>query len=113
MPTRRPTISESARFVSSVIRAAAASVSLMTCGRGRGFGLEAGAGEAGVMSFIWSVPAANQCRSFSVKIPWNASPHIEDEARLVAHPIRRPGRVPHQVDVDDADPGDAGDRVLH
>jgi hypothetical protein len=49
IPTRRPTISESARLVSSVIRCAAASVSFMTCGRGRGFGLAAGVGEAGVM----------------------------------------------------------------
>src|SRR3979409_31046 len=39
----------------------------MTCGRGRGFGLEAGAGEAGVMSVMWSIPAANQCQSSSRK----------------------------------------------
>src|SRR3954454_21208040 len=61
MPTRRPTISESARLVSSVIRAAAASVSFITCGRGRGFGL-AGVFDAGVMSVIYSVLAAYQCR---------------------------------------------------
>ena len=42
----------------------------------------------------------------------NASPHIEDEARLVGHPVRRPGRVPNQVDIHDADAGDTGDRVL-
>ena len=65
-PDAKPTISESARLVSSVIRCAAASVSFMTCGRGRGFGLAAGAGEAGVMSVMWSIPAANQCRSFSM-----------------------------------------------
>src|SRR6266567_4947450 len=41
------------------------------------------------------------------------SPHIEDEARLVAHPIRRPRRFPYQIDVDDADAGNAGDRILH
>src|SRR3954469_19224288 len=61
MPTRRPTISESARLVSSVIRAAAASVSFNTCGRGRGFGL-AGVVDAGVMSVIYSILAAYQCR---------------------------------------------------
>jgi hypothetical protein len=61
MPTRRPTISESARLVSSAMRWAAASVSFMTCGRGRGFGLAAGFGEAGVMSVIYSILAAYQC----------------------------------------------------
>src|SRR5882724_6080469 len=110
MPTRRPTISESARLVSSVMRCAAASVSFMTCGRGRG--LEAGKGEAGVMSVMWSIPAANQCQSSSRKAV-NASPHIEDEAGLVGHPIRRPCRFPHQIDIDDADAGYAGDGVLH
>src|SRR5271169_1270187 len=47
--------------------------------------------------------------------PWspNTSPHIEDEARLVAHAVRRPCRLPDQIDVDDADTGNAGDRVLH
>src|ERR1700742_3450601 len=43
----------------------------------------------------------------------NVSPHIEDEARLVAHPVRRPCRIPHQIDIDHADAGNAGDRVLH
>src|SRR3984885_9249975 len=64
MPTRRPTISESARLVSSWIRCAAASVSFITCGRGRGFGFAAGVGELGVMSVIYSVLAANQCCQF-------------------------------------------------
>jgi hypothetical protein len=59
MPTRNPTISESARLVSSVIRAAAASVNFITCGRGRGFAF-AGVVEAGVISFIYSVLAAIQ-----------------------------------------------------
>src|ERR1700722_20766019 len=36
----------------------------MTCGRGRGFGLAAGVGAAGVISVMWSIPAANQCRLF-------------------------------------------------
>jgi hypothetical protein len=39
----------------------------MTCGRGRGFGLDAGVGEAGVMSVMWSIPAANQCRLISLE----------------------------------------------
>src|SRR6185312_6975798 len=111
IPTRRPTISESARLVSSVIRAAAASVSFMTCGRGRGFGFAAGVGEAGVMLAMSSFPTANQCLSSSrktVKSPH--SPHIEDETRLVGHAVRRPGRVPYQIHVDDADAGNAGDR---
>src|SRR5882757_2818888 len=112
MPTRSPTISESARLVSSVIRCAAASVSFITCGRGRGFGLDTGVGEAGVMSVMWSIPKANQCRLFS-REQANASPHIEDEARLVGHPVRRPRRLPDQIDVDQADAGNAGDRVLH
>ena len=49
-----------ARLASSAIRCAAASVSFITCGRGRGFGLETDVGEAGVMSFMWAIQAANQ-----------------------------------------------------
>src|SRR5437868_13576401 len=45
--------------------------------------------------------------------PNAASPHIKDEARLVAHPVRRPSRLPDQIDVDHADAGNAGNRVLH
>src|SRR4029079_6837100 len=75
MPTRKPTISESARWVSSVMRWAAASVSFMTCGRGGGFGLEAGVGALGVISVMWSIPAANQCQSSSLKAD-NAHHHI-------------------------------------
>jgi hypothetical protein len=47
------------------MRCAAASVSFITCGRGRSFGLDAGVGVAGVMSVMWSIPMANQCRLFS------------------------------------------------
>src|SRR5205823_14913098 len=110
MPTRKPTISESARLVSSVIRCAAASVSFMTCGRGRGFGLAAGVGVAGVISVMWSIQKA---KSMPAIFLCNASPHIKDEARLVAHPVRRPSRLPDQIDVDHADAGNAGNRVLH
>src|SRR5581483_12110559 len=42
----------------------------------------------------------------------HASPHVEHEARLVAHPVRRPRGLPDQVDIDHADTGNAGDRVL-
>src|SRR3569833_4484438 len=91
MPTRKPTISESARFVSSVIRCAAASVSFITCGRGRTLGLAEGVDVVFVM----------------------VSPHVEDEARLIAHPVRRPCRIPDEIDVYDADTGNAGDRVLN
>src|SRR3954451_875698 len=94
MPTRRPTISESARLVNSAIRWAAASVSFITCGRGRGFGLDPGVEGFGVMFVI-------------------GSPNIEDETGLVAHPVRRPRRVPDEIDVDDAYSGHAGHRVLH
>src|ERR1043165_2583613 len=48
------------------MREAAASVSRITWGRGLR-GLADGVGVAGVMSVIWSVPAANQCRSFEPK----------------------------------------------
>src|SRR4030081_2846815 len=88
----------------------------MTWGRGRGFGLDAGVGEAGVMSVIYSVLAADQCCHFASTIalnPLTLSPHIQDEARLVAHPVRRPSRLPDQIDVDHADAGNAGARVLH
>src|SRR3954454_8625190 len=43
----------------------------------------------------------------------DASPHIEHEARLVGHAVRRPRRLPHDIDVDLADAGDAGHCVLH
>src|SRR5215469_14062912 len=43
------------------MRAAAASVRRMTCGRGRR-GLATGLDGADVMSVIWSVPSAYQCR---------------------------------------------------
>src|ERR1700730_16472989 len=65
MPTRRPTISESARLVSSVIRAAAASVNFITCGRGRGFAL-AGVVDDGVISVIYSILAGHQSRHLYV-----------------------------------------------
>src|SRR5882757_156613 len=110
MPTRKPTISESARRVSSVIRCAAACVSFITCGRGRGFGFDAGVVEAGVMSVMWSIQRAKSMPAIFLKT--HASPHIEYEACLVRHPVRRPGRIPDQIDIDDADAGDAGDRVL-
>src|SRR6185437_6228553 len=42
----------------------------------------------------------------------NASPHIEHETGLVAHPIRRPCRLPNQVHIDHANPGNACDRVF-
>src|SRR5882757_6423070 len=61
MPTRSPTISESARLVSSAIRVAAASVSFITCGRGRGFAL-AGVVDDGVISVIYSILAGHQSR---------------------------------------------------
>src|SRR5882757_10217655 len=77
MPTRKPTISESARLVSSVIRCAAASVSFITCGRGRGFGLETGVGEAGAMSVIYSFLAAHQCCLLQLHTSWprDATPY--------------------------------------
>src|SRR5437588_1585436 len=96
-------IAESARPVSSVMRCAAASVSRMTCGRGRGFSLDEGVGDAGVISVIYSFLAGTSMRP---------SPHIEDEARLIAHPVRRPRGFPDQIDVYDADAGHARDRVL-
>jgi hypothetical protein len=49
-------------LVSSAIRKAAASVSRITCGRGRGFGFDAGIVGAGVISVMWSFLASNQCR---------------------------------------------------
>src|ERR1700709_536370 len=65
MPTRSPTISESARLVSSAIRAAAASVSFITCGRGRAFAL-ADVVDDGVISVICSILAGHQSRHLYV-----------------------------------------------
>src|ERR1051325_10628357 len=107
MPTRSPTISESARLVSSVIRAAAASVSFITCGRGR-FGL---AGVVVVISIIYSVLAGHQ--SLLPSSHDAASPHIQHETRLVGHAVRRPRRLPHDIDIDLAHAGNAGHRILH
>src|SRR6202011_1169333 len=76
--------------------------------------LETGAGEVGVMSVMWSIPRLIQCRRCSRERSCsNASPHIENEACLVRHPVRRPRRIPYQIDVHDADTGNAGDRILH
>src|ERR1700712_4774743 len=111
MPTRKPTISESARLVSSAIRAAAASVSFITCGRGRGFAL-AGVVEAGVISVIYSVLAGHQSRLISRKQlkpkSSNASPHVENKTCLVGHAVGGPGRLPHDIDVDHTYAGNAG-----
>src|SRR5216683_7120756 len=116
MPTRKPTMSESARLLSSRMRCAAASVSFMTCGRGRlgaaVLGLDAGVDEACVMSVMWSDPGGKSMPPFFPENPkplvsCSASPHIEDEARLVAHPVRRPRRLPDQIDTDHADAGNA------
>src|SRR5215468_8509449 len=112
---RKATISESARRVNSSTRCAAASVSFMTCGRGRAFGLKTGVGDACLMSLMWSIPTANQCWFISRFAPYahNASPHIQDEARLVAHPLRRPDRFPDDADIDHAHAWNACDRILH
>src|ERR1700712_222310 len=40
------------------------------------------------------------------------SPHIQDEARLVGHPVRRPCRIPDQIDIHHANTGNGGDRVF-
>src|SRR5215471_13486492 len=111
---RNPTISESARRVSCRTRCAAASVSFITCGRGRAFGLETGVGDGCVMSLMWSIPSANQCRFISRLAAYahDASPHIQDETRLVAHPLRRPDRFPDDADIDHAHAWNACDRIL-
>src|SRR3954468_11052711 len=102
MPTRSPMICESARWVSSRTRAAAASVSRITCGRGRGFGLAGAAGGAAeafdVISVMCSIPWAVQ--GHQRMLGTKCLPHIEHEAGLVAHPVRRPGRLPDNVDLD-------------
>src|SRR5689334_418600 len=45
--------------------------------------------------------------------PRHASPHVENEASLVRHAVGSPGGVPYQIDIDDTDAGNAGDRILH
>src|SRR6266702_1534144 len=95
------------------MRCAAASVSRITCGRGRrGLGVDAGVepDDIWVMSMMWSV--AERIQYEFCKASTYASPHIEDEAGLVAHALGRPRRLPDDLDVDHADAGDAGDRVL-
>src|SRR4051795_3672596 len=105
-------ISDSAREVSSRIRLAAASVSRITCGRGRGFGLATGAGELVVLVMASSRRAMRSALAIQSSCPL-MSPHVEDEAGFIAHPVRRPLRLPHDADIDNANAWDAGDCVLH
>src|SRR4051794_7464356 len=102
-------ISDSARSVSSRMRAAAASVSRMTCGRGRGLGLATGAVEFVVLVMVSSRRAMRSALAIQTSCPL-VSPHVEDEAGFVAHPVRRPLRLPDDADIDNANAWNAGDR---
>src|SRR6187397_1230890 len=103
-PTRTAVIEPSAFAITSLMRAAAASVSRITWGLGRG----------SAMAFILFRRAANpSAYDVVLPTPGATSPHIEREPRLVAHAARIPRRVPNHVDLDLADAGHAGDGVFH
>src|SRR3954465_6436854 len=96
-PTRTPTTGFTAFAITYLMRSAAASVSLITCGRGRGLAIS----DSSVALNVGSSGARRN------------SPHVEHGAGLVRHPARVPGRIPDDVNLDRADSGDARYRILH
>src|SRR5215208_1828592 len=95
-PTRTPTTGFTAFAITNLMRSAAASVSLITCGRGLG-----AISNSSVALNVGSLET--RCNS----------PHVEHAARLIRHPARVPGRIPDDVDLDVPDAGDARDGILH
>src|SRR3981081_4036766 len=100
--TRTTAIGRSALPRMSLMRVAAASVSRMTWGRGRGLAivrhlLSPGSrpGRRSSLTYINTNPGLGR--------PAATSPHVEHDPGLVRHPARLPGRIPNHVDRDRAD----------
>src|SRR5437588_8200585 len=103
-PTRTPTTGLAAFAITYLMRSAAASVSRITCGRGRGVAI-------GFRSF--SLCSLDVCylNVGSIDRQRN-SPHVEHTTCLVGHAALVPGRIPDDIDFDLADTGHARHRVL-
>src|SRR5215208_3725617 len=102
-PTRTAVMEPCAFAITSLMRAAAASVSRITWGRGRGSAMalsSRGGGESVPYDVIFPARDATL-------------PHVQRQPRLVAHAARVPGRIPDHVDLDLAHPRHAGDGILH
>src|SRR5215204_6192878 len=96
-PTRTPTTGFTAFAITYLMRSAAASVSLITWGRGRGLAISDS-------SVALNVGSSGTRRN---------SPHVEHGAGLVRHAARVPRRIPDDVNLDLADTSDARHRILH
>ena len=91
----------SARAMTSLMRAAAASVSRITWGRGRAVAI--GSPRYPILSSCLYVRESNN----------RGSPHIEHESGLVGHPARIPRRIPHHGDLGFLHARHAGNGVFH
>src|SRR4029079_19706805 len=91
-PMRTPSISLPEAAESARRRSAAASVRLITCGRGL------------VMASSWGNSPAHSRAT---------SEHVEGKPRLVGHAGHVPGRIEHEFHLHLAHAGDRSDRVLH
>ena len=96
------------------MRSAAASVSRITWGRGRGSAWSPAVGDSShVVHLVQS--RSNQCRHLlqALEPAHNAHHMLSTRRASSRHPARVPWRIPHHIDLDHADAGHAGDRVLH
>src|SRR5580704_17184409 len=100
-PTRTPMIELVAFAMTYLMRSAAASVSRITWGLGRGLAI--------AVSFC-RVPLCG-IESRRAQLTTDGSPHIEHRTGLIRHPALLPGRIPDDGDLDLADAGHARHRV--
>src|SRR5258707_2875325 len=111
-PTRTPAIGRSALPRMSLMRVAAASVSRITWGRGRGLAIFLLSPLAGVKAR----QTKHLCHKHNNELlpgkTGSSSPHVEHDPRLVRHPAPLPGRGPHDVHPDRPDARDACDLAL-
>src|SRR5207302_5013916 len=92
-PTRTPTTSLAAFAITYLMRSAAASVSLITWGLGRGLAISSGPScLCRVAPYVGS--------SHAQRNQLSALPHIEHGAGFIRHPALLPGRVPDDIDLD-------------
>src|SRR6516164_2979432 len=99
-PTRTPMISLAAFAITYLMRSAAASVSRITWGLGRGLAILS-------MSFLPVIlPCPRGVCVGSYRRHRNQVsvflPHVEHRACFDRHPALLPGRVPHDIDLDGA-----------
>src|SRR5258707_6674069 len=111
-PTRTPAIGRSAFPRMSLMRVAAASVSRITWGRGRGLAIFLLSPLAGVRARQTKHLCHKDNNELLPGKTGSPSPHVEPDPRLGRHPPRLPGPVPHDVHPGQPDAPEAGDRVL-